>query len=807
MPHGLTLKPEHPLYSLIHDHPDFKFNPIGAKARRVLVNKLKENLLGRYNEPCFMNSIPFQSIFYPYYTEVEHQKKVTQVTELSDLFWANFSISVLCQSIHYHTSEAKISLDIEKIESDVADSNRVLLFKAHAWYAYVLFHDFMHFSSATSTARTREDYLEHINSATWVNYKMKCYANGSWENPAWEMYHHYAKLMALGVPVAEVNDLICSLQQKGLKIPGNVGVDSWMSYMAWCRPPKITHRDVDKAVKAGALKMGCIANPRGFSNLGENFSFDFISAGQPGSKYCKSTSLSCYASNTLVLMADDTLKSIQEIKLGDLLMTPQGVRKVMLVSTRKRNKRDLYRINGLSFHFTATHPIVSATMTPKLLSTSPLDLLCDVPLIGQDGIGLLETGSFVMGYDLQYKKRYSVKVESVEKIPANDKEDELLYDLILEPDLSGKFEYIVSCEDFLLVTTSEVSTLDNHTTFECMAFDVVAGMIARASKQLEDLYKSSDEITFSSTLCNFSRKLKAFLPISAAHVQYKDWNTELPDSLPLCERIISVARFYNKLDQTVNCVLDCAYNYFMHRMYGQVCSILTLGHRTISDEVGVEYLAIAIFDFHITSSSLRIPPNPIIIVQVRSVNAKMETIPDKALMYGKKINHTIFISLKEMEPDEGTPIMIKICDPKSDKVLLTTKLCLEACQSQVSMYHHLRLCDQNMVEQGYINVDIRLLPGGHEQNEENLARMYDTRKQVLLANHLQNEAGTYLAALCKAYSLKETKHVIGENKDDDSDSDTDKGMEDHYSEDKLEHSRYLVKHMKPFHGHIVSGNI
>ena len=767
MPFGLTLKPDDPLCSLILKIPDYNFNPVGAKARKTLVNKLEEVLPGTCKDPYLIKAIPFRKIFYPHYAEVELQKMVTKVTALSDEFWADFSISVLCQSIYCQTSEAKNGLDIGKIESSITDSNKLLLSKALTWYVYVLFHDFMQFSGSTSSAK--KIYMEQINNLMWINYKMKSYASGSWENPEWEMYHHFAKLTALGATVTEVNDLICLLQRKGLKIPDNVTAVNWTSYLVWCRPSEITHKDIDNTAECGVLKMASIANPYGLSNLVENFSFDFISAGQPGSKYCKSTNLMSYIGDTQVLMANYSLKAIQEIKVGDLLMTPQGERKVLLVSTRTRKKCDLYGINGLSFHFTATHPIISGTITPKVIAILPLDILSNIPLIGQNGIGLLEIGSVVMGYDLHYKKIHSVEVTSVEKIPASDKEDELLYDLIPEPDSSGVFEYIVGSKDSLFVTASEVSTIDNYTSFESLAFDVVVGMITQAASELEELYKSTDDVTFSSLLCSFSRKLMAFLPISAVHLKYDTQNGKLPESRPLNDRIVSAARSLNSKDHTFNFAICSSYNHFMYRMYAQLCSILTLGYRIFSVEVKVDSLAIGIFDFQVTSSSLRIPPDPTIIVHAGPVTAKMKTLADKILLFGKKIYRTIFIPVNKMKADDDSLIKIEICEPESDKILLTATFGLGDYLSQVSKYRHLRLHDQNNIELGYINIDLRLLPGDQEKREEKLTKTYCMRKQIHLANHLQNDAGSYLASLCEAYTVKNGIKVTDtENKDDSS---------------------------------------
>ena len=100
----------------------------------------------------------FCHIFYPSYPSVPYEGNVSDATGLSSNFWSDFSVAVLCQSIHWQTSDARHSLDMDRVNSDVSKHNNSVRAKAVTWYAYVLFRDYMKYHGNHDLAK--QIYME-----------------------------------------------------------------------------------------------------------------------------------------------------------------------------------------------------------------------------------------------------------------------------------------------------------------------------------------------------------------------------------------------------------------------------------------------------------------------------------------------------------------------------------------------------------------------------------------------------------------------------------------------------------------------
>ena len=48
-----------------------------------------------------------------------------------------------------------------------------------------------------TTIMLKSIYMEQLNSVQWVNSKQFKLINSSWDNPNWELFHHWVKLSAL----------------------------------------------------------------------------------------------------------------------------------------------------------------------------------------------------------------------------------------------------------------------------------------------------------------------------------------------------------------------------------------------------------------------------------------------------------------------------------------------------------------------------------------------------------------------------------------------------------------------------------
>lgn len=101
---GLTLSTDDPVYHLITNTPSFISNPVGKKARKALVSKLKHNLPGHHSS-FRRNYKTFRKLFCPHYSRASYETDVVSITGLSENFWKDFSVAVFCQSIYHQTDK------------------------------------------------------------------------------------------------------------------------------------------------------------------------------------------------------------------------------------------------------------------------------------------------------------------------------------------------------------------------------------------------------------------------------------------------------------------------------------------------------------------------------------------------------------------------------------------------------------------------------------------------------------------------------------------------------------------------------
>ena len=428
----------------------------------------------------------FRHIFFPSYSAVAYEGNVYSVTGLSSSFWSDFAVAVLCQSIYWQTSGARDHINMGKVNPALTSHNNSVKAKAVAWYAYVLFHNYMKYNGNLSSAK--QTYMDQLNSDHWVTYKKQQFIDGSWSNPDWELFHHWVKLSALGASDTEISNLIAALKQKGLPIESDVDASHWRSYFVWYHPDTLDHHDVDSEARSGELKSEYVSAWGGYGSwMKEENSYAFIADSEPGERYWKSAShhSSCLSANTCVLMDSGSFKPIRDITAGEMVKTPHGSSRVLLVSTPKTGDRSVCRVNNLPFYFTEAHPFVGFSKDPRYVAVSSLNLLNNVPLLGQYGIGPLKVGTELLAYNGS-----KITVTSLETVKP-DKSDEFVYDLIIEPSPEGKFEYFAGSENNCFAVASEISPASDFTKAEWLAFQVITAVISSLAEMFNTQYKTS----------------------------------------------------------------------------------------------------------------------------------------------------------------------------------------------------------------------------------------------------------------------------------------------------------------------------
>lgn len=148
-------------------------------------------------------------------------------------------------------------------------------------------------------------------------------------------------------------------------------------------------------------------------------------------------------------------------------------------------------------------------------------MISTVPRIGYEGIKKLESGTRLFSFDSGVSQ--PLLVESVEKYPCGPSE-ETLYDLILESDSLGHFQYIVGTEKSLFVVASEIPTLKKSTTAELLAALALLDITYAASQSsLTDSTRISSKVSeqlFCAKMDHIAHQLSRNLLLNASSLTY-----------------------------------------------------------------------------------------------------------------------------------------------------------------------------------------------------------------------------------------------------------------------------------------------
>ena len=729
------------VYKLITSIPDFASNPVGTKARKALTNKLQAALPGSHSQTTHLGP-PFRDVFFPDYQSVPYESGITSATILNDSFWSDFSVPVLCQSIKHQTSSASSEVNSDMVDADVSGMNQQVTDTAVTWYTYVMFRDFMDYNGDLDSAR--QVYEEQLNSDHWVTFKTAQYTSGSWDNPDWELFHHWVKLSALGASDEEIDSLIKSLQAKKLPVPSDVGPGKWRSYLVWYSPNTLDHSDVDADAQAGelvAVYMGSgIPKP-------EQNSHEFMFNGMPGNKYKQPSSSSCLSSNTKVVMSDGTLKVITDVQVGDAIQTPSGIATVRMVSMPKIGTRYVYKINELPFYFTDAHPFLSYSGRSRYLAVAPLKLLNNVPLLGQDGVGQIQVGTGLLAHG-----ESKITVTSLEKITPKES-DEYVYDLIIDPSSNGKFEYFAGSEGNLFAIASELSTISNLTTAEKFALEVILKVIQANSEKLETLYTSiSDYEEFLLRIKDMARQIKGYFLYAALNIDPTQSNGSQIVDAALAEMLTNGTEMCQNQSGEYSQACGAAYDYFMQILFYPIASSIELGYRVVPQSNSLEYLVISIMEFGVVDAGPEIPTSPIIRVRAphqAPINEEGDEKTDQ--MYVRRFHKSYYFAVKTK--DEYFEVIIELFG--SDKAGGEKSVLLRASQFvSLSLQHgcinwRLPFFDKDQIKQGYVDTEVRFLTASQLDLESTQAVGWDVTRQKELAASIEKVCEDYLGYLCE----------------------------------------------------------
>jgi hypothetical protein len=425
-------------------------NPVGSNARRIIVNKIRGLTPGNFSQ-LFGTGPPFRVVFFPGYVPDAAEGIFASYTGVADSFFSNFAIAALCHRIYAVTSSLRQQMVNDQIEKDLNAWNIDLRGRVARWYSYVasitegdIKKALAKFSDESSRAEARTHYKAGLTSESWINDKVT--QGDFWTNREWELFHHWIKFAALGASDKEIDETIQTAINKGLPVPSAVGPGNWTRWTNWFGA-NITGADIadaDKPILASRCSRTCLA---------EANSFEFTANSQPGTRYRRVPSSSCFAPGAQVVMADGSLKPIESVAAGDRVRSRAGEdREVVLLATPARGSRPLYQIAGTAFAFTATHPFLTypGDTEPAYVAVDPAALSRAVPSLAEYGILTMGTAQLARHAGGAVEPFTPAAVDSVES-PAD-----VLYDLYVDPGSDGRSEYFVGDPSTQLLVSSEI---------------------------------------------------------------------------------------------------------------------------------------------------------------------------------------------------------------------------------------------------------------------------------------------------------------------------------------------------------------
>ena len=327
------------------------------------------------------------------------------------------------------------------------------------------------------------------------------------------------------------------------------------------------------------------------------------------------------------------LKDISSIQVGDSLKALNGNSRVVFVSKIRRSDRTLYSLNGLPFCFTDTQPFVNyASMEqasqPVYAAILPDRLQSFCPTLGWEGITKLSENSLLVnGADLKQQN-----IESIEPHYQAEDSSEFLYDLIVTPSQkTGHFEYFTACEEVMLLTVSEISSIPGSTTYTLEALLTMLLIIKKSTEFLRPHFKY---LSFS----EISSKLDTLIKVTHSHMYHSFHSSKhMPPlessslSQPLVKEyilnliFIELAEYFNHefdFEKYVTSKLFALLNFHHLR---ELEHLFALQCRERSSK-GAAYIAITVLQFNIDSHILQQAESKVVTrleIEVKSEEGKL----------------------------------------------------------------------------------------------------------------------------------------------------------------------------------------
>lgn len=506
-------------------------------------------------------------------------------------------------------------LMLEWIDRDLAVFNQDLRRNIAFWYAHMAGYvpgdiqtALASFSGTSERRAALEAYKSGLTSDAWINLKNTQDTSGDWVNRDWELFHHWIKLAALGAEKEEIAQVISIAKTKGLPIPQTLDADQWHLWSHWM-PVDVSAADIPEAT-IPILRTHTFDGVK----LREYFGYQFLGEGQPGYKYKREPPSSCFGPGALVVMADGSLKPIENVCAGDQVKTPDGKRSVLLLAAPKRGNRQLYNMKGYNFGFTASHPFMIFDGKPETsgvyAAVKPVDLLRVVPTLAQFGITALHQKPKLT----RHTKTGSAPVTAGPINLVEGKLPDTVYDLYLDLGEDGRSEYFAGDSRAQFLTSSEIPRYLAAPAAAAAILHVLKETALNIVSALEDVPDEVFAGALQMTLASFAPGMMAEIGPKLNALTSRiltDDETSAQDSGELLAGITSFAGAFADDAGHYNQRLGLLYDMFVAQFGSVFHATIQLGWRSfdLADLQGATILAVSVYGLELSGRDLGIPAN------------------------------------------------------------------------------------------------------------------------------------------------------------------------------------------------------
>ena len=388
---------------------------------------------------------------------------------LSGPWWGSYGLALLTDAVR---SKVSVAVDSSKLTSAMAGCHGALLPALSAAYLAVIKSGYS--STATAyqaivqqglTSQCATELTAAVKTSAFIANSNEAIAMGgdSTNAATWFLYNNWILLKLLG---SDVDSAITVAKAAGLTVPAEVGPSVWWNggangYTEWFAALSgadvsgLTGSIITASMPESTLSSfsGSPIPVSGHTTEANGYSVSLTSWGDLASYKQKS---SCLGEGTGVLMADGSVKLIEEVVPGDSVWTPDGPWKVALVESPPRDARELTRIDDLNLWLTPGHPLRMAKADgPRYASAGAWTLRDTTPTMTESGVVELVPGAELLAVSNQQQLSY--KVKNVRQQTAQKPCTQKVYDLLLEDWEKSRPSYYVGGPAVFVAVEAESS--------------------------------------------------------------------------------------------------------------------------------------------------------------------------------------------------------------------------------------------------------------------------------------------------------------------------------------------------------------